>query len=190
MRWEEQFSFRSFYFLFIFYSTISFAKSTLLPQCTMFEAVALPINTLLSSQLQLNYIHTMQSHDSDASSSSSFSSQHPAHTSVCVPISNILLDSNCVHTQTHTHTLHCCLCVSELDLSPVYPCLCSSCLFSVQACECQAVRRWRAPLSRPALLHPLPAPLPALPVVTLGCLPTWQLQRTTGEERYDGVNWI
>lgn len=94
------------------------------------------------------------------------------------------LHSNSAHINSnHTHT-------HSLDLSVIYLCLCSFCLFSFQACEFQAVRRRRASLGCPALLHPLPAPLLALPVVTLGCMPTWQLQRTTGEERYGGVNWM
>lgn len=80
---------------------------------------------------------------------------------------------------THTHTLTY-ACVK----SPIVWFLCSS---SVQAGECYSVYWGGAPLGSPAVLHPLPAQMPPLPVVTLGWLPTWQLQGTAGEERYDGV---
>lgn len=86
--------------------------------------------------------------------------------------------------------LHCCPCVPPLVLNLLYPCMCLFCLFSVQACERQAVFCWRASPGRQELLHPMPAPLPALPVVTLGCLRTWQLQRTTRKERCGGLHWI
>lgn len=91
------------------------------------------------------------------------------------------------NTQRHSRTDTPQSPVSEIDLSLIYPCPCSFCVFSVQTSKCQAVCWWRAPFSRPALFHPMPATLSALPVVNLGSLPTLQLQRTTGEERYDDV---
>lgn len=166
MRWKEHFSFCTFYFLLYF-----------------FYFFTLPLSTVFNIQtcnLQQYTQHRL-----------------PNQRQWCAFIFFTLLttsstyfcfDSNSKYiTWQKSHTPPLPVCVSDLDLSPVYPCLCSFCLFSVQACECKAVRWWRAPLGYPELLHPLPAPLLALPVVILGCLPTWQLQRTTGKERYDGV---
>lgn len=116
--------------LFFLFSPLFFSPQNALlnlpcfsSQYTNFEAVAFTNTQLSSQQSELNYIHTVQLHDSEAPSSSPFSFflQHLAHTSVCVPIPNILLDSKCtyIHTYTHMrthnrtlkHTTHCCLCV-------------------------------------------------------------------------------
>lgn len=155
-----------FWSLHSLYSTMRFAKSSLL--CTTVKEIwSCKCNTVFPIRTKL---HTHFSIWWRQGFFIPFTLSAPSSTYLC-------LGSNSKHItwqRPHSRTYSTAACVCP-ELSSVYPCLCFFRLFSVQASECQAVWWWRASLGCAALLRSLPAPLLALPVVTLGCLPTWQL---------------